>query len=350
MSRHSKTTAWGACKPLILKVRTRAEDLEEKRIGVTRSFRWMSSKADSTKYRIAKVEWIVVGFTGVRADDRGRGVGSGGASPARPRGGHDGLASGPAARSRGPKVLSVDRQVQLIAGGMVLTGLALGTLVNPWFLAISAFFGAGLTFAGATGTCGLALVLLKMPWNRPRPVPSAGPAAVCAAGGGATATCTEQTDKRNSPCPASPPRRRSGTRRSRSSRASRALGDARVCAPPGPVRPGAPGPGAVRAGRHDPGECEQAPGVALRAGPRGAPAGRPVHSLPDRGPHARAALSPLVQMAGRAARGHAHAPRILACPGSQLVLTLPIETEEDYQPYPFQRGHPGKETSLERGE
>jgi hypothetical protein len=96
----------------------------------------------------------------------------------------------------GRKRLPVDRQVQLIAGGMVLTGIALGTLVNPWFLAISAFFGAGLTFAGATGTCGLALVLLKMPWNRPRPVPSAGPPAVCAAGGGATATCAAPTDPR----------------------------------------------------------------------------------------------------------------------------------------------------------
>jgi hypothetical protein len=90
----------------------------------------------------------------------------------------------------------VDRQVQLIAGGMVLTGFALGTLVNSWFLAISAFFGVGLTFAGATGTCGLALALLRMPWNRPRPVPSAGPEAVCAAGGGATATCAAPTDPR----------------------------------------------------------------------------------------------------------------------------------------------------------
>jgi glyoxylase-like metal-dependent hydrolase (beta-lactamase superfamily II) len=96
----------------------------------------------------------------------------------------------------GRKRLPVDRQVQLIAGGMVLTGLALGTLVNSWFLAISAFFGVGLTFAGATGTCGLALVLLRMPWNRPRPVPSAGPEAVCAAGGGATATCAAPTDPR----------------------------------------------------------------------------------------------------------------------------------------------------------
>jgi hypothetical protein len=91
---------------------------------------------------------------------------------------------------QGRKRLPVDRQVQLIAGTMVLTGVALGTLVNPWFLVISAFFGAGLTFAGATGTCGLALMLMKMPWNRPTAPPPTGGGAVCAAGGStATATC-----------------------------------------------------------------------------------------------------------------------------------------------------------------
>jgi 3-mercaptopyruvate sulfurtransferase SseA len=50
----------------------------------------------------------------------------------------------------GRRRLPVDRQVQLIAGTMVLAGVALGALVNPWFLAITGFFGAGLTFAGAT--------------------------------------------------------------------------------------------------------------------------------------------------------------------------------------------------------
>ena len=89
----------------------------------------------------------------------------------------------------GRKRLPVDRQVQLIAGLMVVTGVALGVLVNPWFLAIAAFFGAGLTFAGATGTCGLALVLMRMPWNRPVALPPAGAGAVCAAGGSAPATC-----------------------------------------------------------------------------------------------------------------------------------------------------------------
>ncbi len=79
----------------------------------------------------------------------------------------------------GRKRLPVDRQVQLIVGSMVLAGVALGTLVNPWFLALAAFFGAGLTFAGATGTCGLAMVLMRMPWNRPLGLSA--PASTCAA-------------------------------------------------------------------------------------------------------------------------------------------------------------------------
>jgi hypothetical protein len=86
----------------------------------------------------------------------------------------------------GRKRLPVDRQVQLIAGSMVLAGTALGAFVNPWFLAVAAFFGAGLTFAGATGTCGLALVLMKLPWNRPSAPTDEGTGAVCAAGGAAS--------------------------------------------------------------------------------------------------------------------------------------------------------------------
>lgn len=95
----------------------------------------------------------------------------------------------------GRKRLAIDRQVQLIAGSMVLTGVALGTLVSPWLLALSAFFGAGLIFAGATGTCGLALMLMKLPWNRP--LPAEGPAgATCAAGTTAASTCAAPSDRR----------------------------------------------------------------------------------------------------------------------------------------------------------
>jgi hypothetical protein len=94
----------------------------------------------------------------------------------------------------GRKRLAVDRQVQLIAGGMVLAGVVLGAFVNPWFLALAAFFGAGLAFAGATGTCGLALVLMRMPWNRPAASPATGPA-TCAVGAVAP-TCAAPVEPR----------------------------------------------------------------------------------------------------------------------------------------------------------
>jgi choline dehydrogenase-like flavoprotein len=94
---------------------------------------------------------------------------------------------------QGRKRLAVDRQVQLITGTMVLAGVTLGTLVSPWFLALAAFFGAGLTFAGATGTCGLARLLMKLPWNRSVSLPTDVGGAACAAGGAAASTCAAPT-------------------------------------------------------------------------------------------------------------------------------------------------------------
>lgn len=67
--------------------------------------------------------------------------------------------------SSGKKVLPLDRQVQLCIGATVLTSSLLAYFYQPAFLWLSAFFGAGLTFAGATGFCGLAKVMAKMPWN-----------------------------------------------------------------------------------------------------------------------------------------------------------------------------------------
>lgn len=65
--------------------------------------------------------------------------------------------------------MSVMRQVQLVIGVGLLAGSALAWFVHPAFLAVPAFFGAGLTFAGASGTCALAIVLGAMPWNRCTP-------------------------------------------------------------------------------------------------------------------------------------------------------------------------------------
>jgi rhodanese-related sulfurtransferase len=58
------------------------------------------------------------------------------------------------------------RQVQMTAGGLILTGAALGLLVHPAFWGLAAFVGAGLFLAGATGFCGMARLLAAMPWNR----------------------------------------------------------------------------------------------------------------------------------------------------------------------------------------
>jgi rhodanese-related sulfurtransferase len=63
------------------------------------------------------------------------------------------------------RVISLERQVRIAAGLLVLTGAILALTVNPWFILLSGFVGAGLTFAGITDTCGMAMLLAKMPWN-----------------------------------------------------------------------------------------------------------------------------------------------------------------------------------------
>ena len=68
-------------------------------------------------------------------------------------------------KTSGKFFLPLDQQVQLTIGLCVLIGSALAYYVNPLFSILTGFFGAGLTFAGATGTCGLAMVMAKMPWN-----------------------------------------------------------------------------------------------------------------------------------------------------------------------------------------
>lgn len=63
------------------------------------------------------------------------------------------------------RVWALERQVRFAAGSLVLTGVLL-SLVSPWFLLLTGFVGAGLTFSAITDTCGMALVLARMPWNQ----------------------------------------------------------------------------------------------------------------------------------------------------------------------------------------
>jgi len=66
----------------------------------------------------------------------------------------------------GRHVISLERQVRIAAGALTLAGALLGFFVHPGFLWLSAFVGAGLIFAGVTDTCGMALLLARMPWNQ----------------------------------------------------------------------------------------------------------------------------------------------------------------------------------------
>lgn len=62
--------------------------------------------------------------------------------------------------------LEIMRQVQIAAGLLVLIGVLLGLFAAPAWFGLAAFVGAGLTFAGVTGFCGMARLLMLMPWNR----------------------------------------------------------------------------------------------------------------------------------------------------------------------------------------
>jgi len=62
--------------------------------------------------------------------------------------------------------MSLERQVRIAAGSLVVIGAAVGHFVHPGGFALSTFVGAGLVFAGVTDTCGMGMLIARMPWNR----------------------------------------------------------------------------------------------------------------------------------------------------------------------------------------
>jgi rhodanese-related sulfurtransferase len=79
---------------------------------------------------------------------------------------------------RGKKAMSLERQVRIAAGALVATGAALAAFgPDPFWKSIGAglagFVGCGLVFAGITDTCGMAMLISRMPWNQ-------APATTCA--------------------------------------------------------------------------------------------------------------------------------------------------------------------------
>lgn len=68
---------------------------------------------------------------------------------------------------RGAERLSLERQVRILAGSLAALGGLLALFINPLFAIVPAFIGSGLVFAGVTNTCGMAMALARLPYNRP---------------------------------------------------------------------------------------------------------------------------------------------------------------------------------------
>jgi len=103
-----------------------------------------------TRSRIACEKFVAAGFTNVVSVE----------------GGTQAWAEAGLPVVRGRQAVSLERQVRITAGFLVLLGTLLGVFVHPYFLGLPAFVGAGLMFAGITDTCGMALMLARMPWNQ----------------------------------------------------------------------------------------------------------------------------------------------------------------------------------------
>lgn len=82
-------------------------------------------------------------------------------------GGVDGWVAAGGAVERGPERIGLERQVRIAAGALAALGGILAVAVSPWFGLLAAFVGGGLVFAGVTDTCGMAMLLARLPYNRP---------------------------------------------------------------------------------------------------------------------------------------------------------------------------------------
>jgi rhodanese-related sulfurtransferase len=68
----------------------------------------------------------------------------------------------------GRKAISLECQVRILAGFLIILGVLLGFAVSPYFTLLSAFVGGGLMFAGITDSCPMMTWLARMPWNQVR--------------------------------------------------------------------------------------------------------------------------------------------------------------------------------------
>ena len=72
----------------------------------------------------------------------------------------------PTIGTKTPNMPSLPRQVQMTVGMLLVIATALALTVSPYFVIAAGLIGVGLFFAGLTGTCTMAAILMHMPWNK----------------------------------------------------------------------------------------------------------------------------------------------------------------------------------------
>ena len=155
-----------AGKLLLLDVRTPAEYGE---LHIPGSTLMPLDRLDAAKVAEAAAgrPCVLVCRTGRRAEDARRKLETSGCAPlAVLEGGVTAWDAAGLPVTRGKAAISLERQVRIAAGALVLAGAILGSTVHPLFYGLSAFVGAGLVFAGLTDWCGMGLLLARMPWNQ----------------------------------------------------------------------------------------------------------------------------------------------------------------------------------------
>ncbi len=126
----------------------------------------LSEHADELTERLGQ-RVVLVCQSGVRAEQARQRLGGAGIETAHVlTGGVPAFAGAGGSIVRGIQRWDLERQVRLVAGTLVVTGLTCGKFLSPKFRLLAGAIGGGLTFSAATNTCAMGKVLAAMPWNR----------------------------------------------------------------------------------------------------------------------------------------------------------------------------------------
>lgn len=74
-------------------------------------------------------------------------------------------AAGAPVKSTGEQRWALERQVRLVAGGIVATSI-IGSIWEPRMRFLAGGIGAGLVFAAVSNTCAMGKMLMKLPYNK----------------------------------------------------------------------------------------------------------------------------------------------------------------------------------------